>query len=356
MTANKRFDWLDGLRAIAVALVLLGHAKLAFQFELGRAGDIILRVLNAHVGVQIFFVISGFIITLLLLREKETRGTVNLKAFWRRRSFRILPALWVFLLTLACLQIYGLVTITPSTWLASFLFFRNHAGEGWFTGHLWSLGVEAQFYLLWPIFVAHFSPARLDLVLWVGIFLAAVSRLFAALLHIPVLSFYSLLGNLDLLMFGAMAAVYVESRHIRTTAQYCPQLPDKLAMKWVLPGLAIISLMFAFLTSTRWSAWAMVFEPMMMGTLVSLAITRAYGNRRAWRLLRNAPISLLGLWSYSLYLWQQLFLAPAGAWPENTWMRDNSIGMLFGLAAVSIASYYLIERTFNRLGHKGMTA
>jgi len=352
MTAINRLPWLDGLRAIAVSLVLLGHMKLAFQYPPGGMGDIVLRVFNAHVGVQIFFVISGFIITLLLLREKEADEAINLKAFWRRRAFRILPALWFFLLALAFLQSFGALTIDAQTWLGSLLFYRNHAGDGWFTGHLWSLGVEAQFYLLWPLFVAYLPLVSLGRVLGIGIMLAASSRCLAALLNMPELSFYSLLCNLDLLMFGAMAAIYVESRGNQMATQKFARLFDALGKKWVWPAIVILASLFAFLTSTLWSGFAMVFQPMLMGMLVSLVITRAYESHGGWRVLGYAPISLLGVWSYSLYLWQQLFLAPAGAWPVDTWMSENPIGMLLGLALFALASYYLVERMFNRLGHK----
>jgi peptidoglycan/LPS O-acetylase OafA/YrhL len=351
----NRLAWLDGLRAIAVALVLMGHAKLAFQYQPGGMGGILLRIFNAHVGVQIFFVISGFIIT-LLLREKEADGDISLKAFWRRRAFRILPALWLFLLTLAFLHVLGVLSIDQSSWLGSLFFLRNHVGGGWFTGHLWSLGVEAQFYLLWPVLMAYLPRARLDLALGGAIALAVTSRFLAALLGAPELSFYSLHGNLDLLMFGVMAAIRVSGRHEEATAHERQSWHDWLAMKWTWPALVLLALAFAFLMSTRWSPWAMVAQPLLTGLLVSLAIVQASETPKITRMLGYMPLTILGLWSYSLYLWQQLFLAPAGAWPENTWMRENQVGMLLALLLAAPASYYLIERTFNRLAHKRSSA
>jgi peptidoglycan/LPS O-acetylase OafA/YrhL len=353
MTTNKRFDWLDGLRAFAVVLVLMGHAKLAFQFELGRVGDALLRRLNGHLGVKIFFVISGFIITLLLIREKETSGTINLRAFWRRRSFRILPALWVLLLALACLQIFGLVTITPSTWLASFLFLRNHVGEGWFTGHLWSLGVEAQFYLLWPIFVAHWPVSWLRIACISGVFLAVAFRFMAAMLVWPELAVYSLLANLDLLMLGAMCAIYVSDQNPRAQTRQPDILTSALSRKTAWLSLAAVGLASAFLMSTRWSAWATIFEPVLIGTTVTLLIMHVHGTPQgiARQILSYAPISLLGLWSYSLYLWQQLFLVHHSIW-SISWVYERPWAWALVLAFVTLASYYLVEQRFNRWGHK----
>lgn len=354
MAATNRFAWLDGLRAVAVALVLLGHVKLAFQLQLGGIGDIMLRVFNAHVGVQIFFVISGFIITLLLLREKDACGRINLKAFWRRRGFRILPALWLFLLALLLLQAFGMFSMTVQTWLGSLLFFRNHIGEGWFTGHLWSLGVEAQFYFLWPFFVVHL-PIKMRYVVCMGGILLAISfRFIAATLAMPELSFYTLPGNLDLLMLGAMGAVYVSTQGGQEKIRQANRLSAALSTKSAWLILVTVSLASTFLMSTRWSSWAMIFEPMLIGALVTLLILHVHGSAQGVmrRILSYAPISLLGLWSYSLYLWQQLFLAPAAAWPVNSWMREYPLIWPFGLAVVTLASYYLIERRFNQWGHK----
>lgn len=354
MKTSQRFDWLDGLRAIAVSLVLVGHAKLAFQFELGRIGDSLLRALNGHLGVQIFFVISGFIITLLLLREKEAHGTISLSAFWRRRSFRILPALWVFLLAMACLQTLGAFTITPATWFASFVFLRNHVGEGWFTGHLWSLAVEAQFYLLWPILVARWPISWLLRACISGIFLAIAFRFLAALVGWQESAQYSLLGNVDLLMLGAMSAIHVSrptsSRLSPSFDKFC-EAPLKRVV-WLV--LVVAALASSFLVSTRWPAWAIIVEPLLVSVTVAMLIVHMHGTPTgiARRILSYGPIALLGVWSYSLYLWQQLFLGHHDVWP-NSWVHERALVWPFALAALTLARYYyLVEKPLNRWGHR----
>lgn len=353
MTINRRFAWLDGLRAVAVALVLAGHAKLSFHFELGRIGDIALRVLNARMGVQIFFVVSGFIITLLLLREKEECGTINLKSFWRRRGFRILPALWVFLLMLAAMQLCGLIAISVTTWLASLLFFRNHFGEGWFTGHLWSLGVEAQFYLLWPILVGSWPVSWLRSACFSGVFLAVIFRFVGALLGWQDLVANSLLGNLDLLLIGAMSAIHLSDKNANSYVWLSVTLDEVLKRKSTWLILAAVTISLSFLMTTRWSTWAMVFEPLFVGGSVACLIVHVHGAPECVtrRVLSSPPIALLGVWSYSLYLWQQIFLVHPIALP-NSWMHEYPLIWPLPLFSITLASYYLIERHFNRWGHK----
>src|ERR1700683_392352 len=104
-------------------------------------------------GVQIFFVISGYIITALMLREHQRNGRVSLAAFYVRRAFRILPPLWLMLATTALLSLAGYIHVGPKSFLmaASFTCNTQPTSCGWFAGHTWSVATEEQFYLFWPL-------------------------------------------------------------------------------------------------------------------------------------------------------------------------------------------------------------
>ena len=137
-TSGPRIPSLDGLRAFSILLVIIGHS-------IGRNGW---SVVLGFFGVQIFFVLSGYLITGLLQREHERDGRIRLPAFYKRRCFRIFPAAFAYILIIACFvpsTRYGLpyaLTYTVSYRLNGIpLLFH----------HLWSLSVEEQFYLLWPI-------------------------------------------------------------------------------------------------------------------------------------------------------------------------------------------------------------
>src|SRR5690349_14026649 len=106
---------------------------------------------DGALGVQLFFIISGFLITWLMLREDERSGRVNLKHFYIRRALRILPAYLALLAVIAVLQACTSLTIPPRAWLGNLTFTANYlGGQPWVSDHLWSLSVEEQFYLLWP--------------------------------------------------------------------------------------------------------------------------------------------------------------------------------------------------------------
>jgi peptidoglycan/LPS O-acetylase OafA/YrhL len=137
----NRIPSLDGLRAISVSLVLFGH--------LARAGHTPSSMsVYAGAGVQMFFVISGYLITTILLKEHHRTATIDLRQFYIRRAYRILPPASVFMLFV--LVMYW----RQFRWIdigAMLLYLINYdSGRPWVIGHLWSLGVEEQFYFLWP--------------------------------------------------------------------------------------------------------------------------------------------------------------------------------------------------------------
>ncbi|MET7280480.1 acyltransferase [Kribbella sp. NPDC005582] len=138
--ALKRFPALDGLRAIAALMVVVFH---------NQGPDWV----QGWIGVQIFFVISGYLITTLMLREEERSGQISFKRFYARRIFRILPVYFVLLgVTLVVQFFHGTVTKSPpGSELPLYLVFFNEFGHGGAYGQSWSLGIEQKFYLFWPL-------------------------------------------------------------------------------------------------------------------------------------------------------------------------------------------------------------
>ena len=190
---NKRSDLLtyipslDGIRALSVLAVIVYHAN-----KLWLPGGFL--------GVEVFFVISGYLITLLLLAESEKNGTVSLKQFWLRRARRLLPALWVVVLGVvvfaALFQREILGTLRGDVVAALFYgfnWFQIWVGTSYFTSfefvplrHLWSLAVEEQFYLIWPIVmlvVAKFGKRRLPIVSAVFFAVAVLLSIYMAAVY-----------------------------------------------------------------------------------------------------------------------------------------------------------------------------
>ena len=145
---DSRLPSLDGLRAISIFLVLLGHAGGTHglvRLDLG-IGD------YAHLGVVVFFVISGFLITRLLLSEHAKKGQVSLQRFYTRRALRLFPASYTYIACITLLWLSGILHLEPrDLWHAVTYTVNYLPGRTWQVGHLWSLSVEEQFYLLFPV-------------------------------------------------------------------------------------------------------------------------------------------------------------------------------------------------------------
>ena len=192
---NKRSELLtympslDGIRALSVLAVIIYHANKMW-------------LPGGFLGVEVFFVISGYLITLLLLAESEKNGSISLKEFWWRRARRLLPALWVVVLGVvvfaALFQREMLGTLRGdviAALLYGFNWFQIWVGTSYFTSfefvplrHLWSLAVEEQFYLIWPVvmlIVAKIGKRRLPIVSAVFFGLAVILAIYTALVYQP---------------------------------------------------------------------------------------------------------------------------------------------------------------------------
>jgi len=161
---SPRFSYqpsLDGLRAIAIVLVMLLHAQ-------AMASGAWPYFLGGYTGVDIFFVLSGFLITSLLVQEWRDTGRISLRKFYIRRALRLLPALCVLLLVLGVgVKLFGLyLHVTLATLLAALFYVANWALafdtlDMGALHHTWSLSVEEQFYILWPLMLIGMLRARL---------------------------------------------------------------------------------------------------------------------------------------------------------------------------------------------------
>ena len=324
------------MRGVAIAIVMLGHAS-------GSEGGPpwaaqLLRFLPASVGVQIFFTISGFIITHLLIREHAENGRVRLSLFWLRRAIRILPPLFVLLATLTLLAQVGWIQVSSQSQWASVFFFRNHVPGGWFNGHIWSLSVEEQFYLCWPLGMMWFLDRRRFSGFGWLIGLVVLTRFFFLQTGRGGWATYSLVGNLDGLVMGAWAALQLAG-----LASWPERLMHHVARRWfvLLPFVAVAN----YLTSTRYAIWAAAVQPVMVALLTAAIIRDQLTHNMSvlHRFLNSTGLSYLGRMSYSVYLWQQLFLCPVGAWTMGaTWFAAVPWNLGFSLM-IGWLSWRLIE-------------
>jgi peptidoglycan/LPS O-acetylase OafA/YrhL len=319
--STQRIPSLDGLRAISITLVILSH--------LVKWKHVSLQVIGSYgaLGVFIFFVLSGYLITNLLLREHERTGTVSLRDFYIRRAFRIFPAALVFLTVVIILFWHQM------RWfhiLAALLYVANmDLTRPWIFGHLWSLSIEEQFYLLWPLAVKKCYRYKTLIVL--GAF--AVTPIFQTALY----AFHvhnGLIGSLPVfysqLAIGCLLAIL---------APRIPKIPGYLA----LPMVATLILIpwFPAISPVRTLFMLFVLQPILH---VSVAGIVLHVIQVPYRALNWAPVAWLGKISYSLYLWQELFCS-------NAAFRSGYILVLPALACACL-SYYLVEQPMLRLREK----
>jgi peptidoglycan/LPS O-acetylase OafA/YrhL len=313
----KRIPSLDGLRAVAIALVVVGHwVELRYHSDVAGA--------FANLGVRIFFVISGYLITTLLLTEYSQTSTIELREFYLRRAYRILPAAIVFMVPVFVIfrhQLSWVHILAATFYLANFDF-----SHPWFLGHLWSLSVEEQFYLLWPGILKKWYRHR------VGILLAVVA---IAPAYRVACHFLGLHGRADE-TFPAVADVLAVGCLL---AIFAPRLPPMKAA-WAVLMLLAVALVPVYLGHMHFHmTWMLLFVwwPVMH---VSIAGLLLHSVQRASAILNVRPVAWLGKISYSLYLWQQLFVFGEHSRP---WYY------VFFALAFATASYYLVERPMLRL-------
>src|SRR6267142_349144 len=213
---SQKLPSLDGWRAISILLVLISHSTITAGFPIAPNNSIftLCEVIGGW-GVRFFFVISGFLITHLLLQEHAKNGSISLKNFYLRRAYRILPVCISYLIVLGFFTHYSQ---SASLWLANFTFTTNFVDmpHPCPTAHLWSLGVEEQFYLLWPcllVFILHRSKdiSTLSKILILSLIIAPTMRvLYDKGIYPHELRFLffdsSFFSQFDSLAYGCLAA------------------------------------------------------------------------------------------------------------------------------------------------------
>ena len=334
----------QGLRAVAILLVVLYHADIP-----GISGG--------YIGVDVFFVISGFVITGVLLREREGKGRTSLLNFYGRRARRIIPAASLVIVVTAVAAYHYLGSLTghetavDGRWAALFLAnFHFAASETNYLAsqqppsalqNFWSLAVEEQFYIVYPtifLLTARFARrmslhARLTCVLLAIIVASYAYSIVFTSTNAPS-AFFSPLTRAWELALGGLIAV---------SGQTLRRVPPRLAalLSWL--GLGAIAVASTTLTSASVYPGALVAIPVVGAGLV-IAGGAAQPVWGVESLLRQKPFQLLGLISYSLYLWHWPILVIAtqirGATSLPVW---QNVLLLLGAALLAIITYRVIE-------------
>jgi peptidoglycan/LPS O-acetylase OafA/YrhL len=351
--AGGRLPSLDGIRAIAILVVVYSHAHGTDGFPSWLQWSLP----DGSAAVRAFFVLSGFLITSLMLRERSRAGRVSLVRFYRRRAVRILPVYWAFLAFVALLWAAGTVALRPANLLAP-LTFTNGFGlwgrppAAWVTLHTWSLAVEEQFYLCWPlafVVVTAVVPRRAGqlvlLALLGGVLVAGpIARAHMYLRPWQAQLIYAMPGNVDILGWGCALALAWDAfpAAVERCLAWRPAVGRAAALAVVLYGPMVVGRAYGY--EYGWSAWGA--QALAVAYLIASLVHVRRGA--SYRLLNSRPMVRLGVLSYGLYLWQQPFLesfSGAGHAP-HTWQRwPLNLGCAL---ATAMLSYRLVERPMRR--------
>jgi len=325
----------DGLRGAAVLLVVFFHATMG-------------RFAGGFLGVDLFFALSGFLITSILVDEYESSGGISLRAFYARRALRLVPALF------AMLAIYVVIALTlaehATEHLAAAAFAAGYVmnwviafnlGSAGFVAHTWSLAVEEQFYLLWPVLLllALVSAGRRGAAA-LGLVLLAVSTIWRTYLAAHGASWDRIYcgfdTNTDALFAGCVLALVDMS----------PAMLNFMRRSWYIPSAVIAAFCILAVSEAHWmEVWGMTVFGLCAAWLVRmLSVSGANPLKTA---LESTPLRFLGRISYGVYLWHGLIL----------WlllfahMPDRVIVLALAPLSVMVAilSYAVVEQPFLRM-------
>lgn len=347
---------LDGVRGIAVIAVLLFHGGVSWA----RGG---------FLGVDAFFVLSGLLITSLLLDEGRRTGFIDLGRFWSRRARRLLPAM---LLVVAAAGLYGYL-LAPRGSLAGLrkdaiatLFYVANwryisAGADYFEAtaapsvlrHTWSLAIEEQFYLAWPLVVWGLARLRRALHVSVGVVAAIGTVLSATAMWLRFepgggesRAYFGTDTRVQVVLTGAVLAALLAGRH-RRRLEVSPALRTGLGV-----GAAVASVGFLAAVATVRGDETPLFRGGFLAAAVGVGVVLAHvvlvPDGWSSRAFAVAPLRWIGLLSYGLYLWHWpvfLTLTRGRTGLSGVWLLGAKLAVT---AVLSIASYFLVELPIRR--------
>ena len=328
---------LNGIRAISIGAVVFGHlvGTQGFPINAGALSHV------GNLGVRCFFIISGFLITTLLLREWHATGRISLSRFYVRRSLRIFPAFYFFIFVMFWAWHLGWIELKSGDLFHALTFTMNYHHElAWSLNHLWSLSAEEQFYLLWPGILAMAGLRR-------GMLLAIIVVLIAPLIRwwmwshgvVPSAFTREFQAMADSLAVGCLLAANFNALSANPTYSKLLSSPAFL----IIPSVALLlSVVFGV---DAYYIWGQSVANLGMAIAIHWAIR--YPTTFLGEILNSAPFVWLGTISYSLYLWQEPFLNPT----SRAWFTAFPVNIIFTLAA-ALFSYWIIEQQFLRLKPK----
>ena len=344
-TSRKVIAGFDGIRGIAASTVALAHFGL---YGIVGAPEWLYEHFGGQLAVNAFFILSGYLITYLLLRERHASGAISLGNFWARRFLRILPLYALVITIITALAVAGVTQADSRAVTYAWLYIYNfltieHASP--VLAHTWSLAVEEHFYLIWPPLLVALSQVRLRKVLVGVAIFAAICPVMYLFVELEQRGF--LIHRLTVPAAGAIAmgVVFGILHFLRSTGQINATESAMQRSLWLGTACAmILSPVLVPLVTGSWKLDQLARYAQLFGVALLINDIARHQKSLAVRFLELAPLRYLGAVSYGIYMWQGLFLG-------NTWLREDGYiwppHPLIGLAALVVVvpvSYHFFEK------------
>jgi len=355
--AAKNYPALTGLRGVAIIIVLLYHLGIN---RILRHYD---AWLTGRLGVDIFFVLSGFLITTILIKEKINIGYISLKKFYARRALRILPVAYLFLFVLMFINYFFKINISTKSFVFGFLYIKNLPVSGindnW-TNHFWSLSVEEQFYLYFPLLLVlginkagFFASVAIGLILLFSLFginhfsVFYTNKLLYDVCRLAMYLFWE--GGFPIFI-GCLFAILSFKKIIDL---------EKFRNNHFLSAFIFITVIV--IHSSSFYFYKPYLSEFLVDILTGIIILLSINSKNLFSsLLQTRFLMWMGTISYSIYIWQQIFVRIPAYWVNSRWLGLSYNSLLFvadllRLIAILITaclSYYFFERRFLKLKHR----
>jgi peptidoglycan/LPS O-acetylase OafA/YrhL len=315
---------------------------------------------NGDAGVYIFFVISGYLITSLLLHEQQKNASINMRSFYFRRAMRILPPIYLYVGVLVVLGLAGRMVVTKLGVFSALFFFRNYAvGPAmWQLEHFWTLSVEEQFYLIWPFVLYLCLRHRSGLlgrmtaakVAFVVILVSPVIRVVCYLVPVPYLHHGGMFHmRADALMFGCVVALLQGTPAFERVYSFATKI------WWAPPAVLFLSQCLAVRFQNYWN---LPVGFTVTGIAIAFFLLWCVRNPSSvvGRVLNARAVVHIGVLSYSIYIWQTLFLhhSNEAIFGPSLKFIYTFPGNWLAILLVAEISYYAVEQPSLRLRNRLM--
>lgn len=342
--SQRYYRALDGFRGMAILMVVFAHIGVNHYAQ--QAG----LYIDSHFGVYVFFVLSGFLITTLLMKEKVSTGSISLKYFYLRRSLKIIPIAYLFLVVVIALVLCYQLDLPLSDFLASFFFLKNLPVKNQpLTAHFWTLAAEEQFYLVFPLLLA----ASNNKYLYAALSIVTVVPLVATLgyfqlidpHYLPVkIMMYLFWKGPVMILIGSVWAIFLfkgMTLNLKISKYYLTDL--------MLFVLAIV------IQNKRFIGYIPYVSEWISALIIAYSLASVIKNQSLLSIILESRLLVnTGIISYSLYIWQQLFIGQK-AWQPWLYSLRNQPLYLLMLAklmlifAIGFLSWRFVEKRFLKL-------